>query len=302
MKHFLTLKGLTKKDLIKIIKKAVLIKKFPWRYSRSLKNKTLLMLFAKPSLRTRLSFETGMTQLGGHAIFYSINDSPLGEKETIYDTAAVASKYVDIIMARLYEHSDIEALACKSSVPVINALTNFSHPCQILGDLLTIIEKKGRPDNLKLVYAGDSNNNVTHSLMYGTSIMGIEMIVCCPKNKKFMPNPEVIKETQVKVVHNISDAFKGADIVYTDSWMSYHIPKHHKKLRMKILRHYQVTYSMMSKAKKDAIFMHCLPAQRGMEVTAEVIDGKQSVVIDQAENRLHVQKALMIWLLDNLKR
>lgn len=302
MKHFLTLKDLSKEEMLYLLNKAVGIKKDPQKYATALKDKTLLMIFEKPSLRTRLSFEVAMTQMGGHAIFYSSADSPLGKKETIEDTAKISSRYVDLIMARLYEHSSIEALAKNSSVPVINALTNYSHPCQILGDLLTIKEKKGALKGLKLVYFGDSRNNVTHSLIFGAALAGMEIVVCCPNNDTFLPLPEVMNSAKTmggntQIVHDPLEAIKDADIVYTDSWMSYHIPEKEKTARVEALKPYQVSHKLMTKAKPDAIFMHCLPAARGDEVTAEVLDGPQSVVVDQAENRLYIQKAIMLWLL-----
>ena len=313
--HFLTLKGFSSDYLQKIIDKSIRIKKlfkenpgeYKSRYGKILEGRTLLMLFEKPSLRTRLSFETGMTQFGGHAIFYDISTSPLGKKEIMSDTSIVASKYVDIIMARLFEHSDIEEMAKYSTVPVINALTNFSHPCQVMGDFMTIIEKRGHLKGLKLAYVGDSNNNMTHSLMSGCSIMGIDISVGCPKGKEFEPQPQVVestknkaKETSVKFVitHDASEAVKDADIVYTDSWMSYHIDPSEEKKRVQIFMPYQVNSKLMSQAKPDAMFMNCLPAMRGYEQTADVIDGPQSIVFDEAENRLHVQKGIILELLN----
>jgi len=296
MRHLLSLKDLSKKEILSLVDKGIAIKKNPNKYSTKLKSKTLLMLFEKPSLRTRVSFETGMTQLGGHGIFYSIADSPLGKKESLEDTSKTASRYVDIIMARLFKHEDIISLADNSSVPVINALTNFEHPCQVLGDFMTIKEQFKRLENLKIAYVGDGNNNVTHSLMYGCAKLGIDLNIGCPK--ELMPQQKVISETKAKIIiHDAYSAVRDADVVYTDSWMSYHIPDSEKHRRFQLLRPFQVNASLMSKAKKSAIFMHCLPATRGDEVTADIIDGKQSIVFDQAENRLHIQKAIMIWLL-----
>jgi ornithine carbamoyltransferase len=265
-----------------------------------------MMLFAKPSLRTRLSFETGMTQLGGHAIYYDIKDSPLGKKESIKDTSIVASRFVNIIMARLYKHSDLEELARHSSVPVINALTDFSHPCQIMGDLMTIVEKRGSLQGLKLAYVGDSNNNVTHSLLYGCAIMGVNISVGCPQGTEYEPQPEVLKwvekkakesKTEVVVTHDAKESVVNADIVYTDSWMSYHIDPGKEAERVKIFMPFQVNAELMSYAKPNAIFMNCLPAMRGYEQTADIIDGPQSIVYDQAENRMHIQKGIMLRLL-----
>jgi ornithine carbamoyltransferase len=309
LRHFLTLKDLNPKELSFLIEKSMEIKKEPERFSNFLNKKTLLMIFAKPSLRTRVSFEVGMTQLGGHAIYYNVATSPLGKKESISDTAKTASRYVDLIMARLFEHKDLEELAENSSVPVINALTNFSHPCQILADLQTITEKKGKLKGLKLAYLGDSNNNVTHSLLFGCSMTGINISIGCPQGKEFEPLPKVVSEakkfaensgSKVEVLHDAVKAVENADIVYTDSWMSYHIPESEKERRIKILMPFQVNSELMQHAKEDAVFMNCLPALRGFEQTAEVIDGSQSIVFDQAENRLHVQKALMLWLLKKI--
>jgi ornithine carbamoyltransferase len=306
MKHLLTLKDLSNEELLNIIEKAIDIKARPEKYATALEGKTLLMLFEKPSLRTRVSFEVGMTQLGGHAIFYSIKDSPLGKKESIADTAKTASRYVDIIMARLFKHSDIEELAGNSSVPVINALTDFSHPCQIIADLMTILEKKSF--KIKLAYVGDSNNNVTHSLLYGAAMVGMDIAVGCPNDKAYMPDEKVIEEakaiaektgSRIEVLHDAVQAVSKADVVYTDSWMSYHILPEEEAERVKELSAFQVNPQLMKNAKKDAIFMHCLPATRGHEVDT-VIDTEQSVVFDQAENRLHSQKAVMLRLLNKI--
>lgn len=309
-KHLLSLRDLTSIEILKIIAKGIEIKKNPKKYSKLMDKKSLLMIFAKPSLRTRLSFEVAMTQMSGHAIYYDIKDSPMGKKESIADIARTASRYVNIIMARLFEHKDIEELATFSSVPVINALTNFEHPCQILADLMTIKEKRGKLKGLKLAYVGDSNNNVTHSLLYGCSMTGMNISIACPRNKEFQPNKKVIKvskefasknKAEVEVLSNPYEAVKNADIVYSDSWMSYHIPDEEKEERIKILKPYQVNKELMKKANKNAYFMHCLPALRGYEVTKEVIDGPQSIVFEQAENRLHVQKAIILKLLEKVK-
>ena len=303
-KDFLDLTDVTKREIEEILALAKEVKANPEKYVKALEGKTLLMIFAKPSLRTRVSFEVAMTQLGGHAIYYDVSTSPWGKKESIADTAKTVSRYVDIMMARLFAHKDIEELACNSSIPVINGLTDFAHPCQILSDFLTIQEKKGKLSGLKLAYFGDGNNNITHSLLLGGSIVGMDIFVACPEQSQ--PQAEVLEkakaiaqETSSKIVL-INDAemvAKEADVVYTDSWMSYHIPEADKQKRIEIFAPYQVNEHLMSLAQKDAVFMHCLPAQRGMEMTAGVIDGKQSIVFDQASNRLYLQKALMLKLL-----
>lgn len=306
-KDLLAVKDLSKGEINKLISNAIKIKKNPGDYAAVMKDKTLLMLFEKPSLRTRLSFESGMTRMGGHAIFYSIKDSPLGKKESMHDTAKTASRYVDIIMARTFKHSDVEELAKHASVPVINALTNFAHPCQILCDFMTMKEKRKNNEKMKLAYFGDCNNNVTHDLMYASAIMGCEMAVCCPQGEEYWPQKEVVGEVKamsaksgakVYVTHDVKKAAGGADVIYTDSWMSYHIPEEKKDMRIRDLTPYQVTAGVMAMAKKDAIFMNCLPAMRGYEQTADVIDGPQSIVFDQAENRLHMQNAIMLYLLE----
>ncbi len=307
-KDFLSLMHLSKEELISILDLADKIKKNPIHYSKRLEGKTLLMIFEKPSLRTRLSFEVGMTQLGGHAIYYDLSNSPLGkQKESIADTAKTVSRYVDIIMARLFSHKNIEDMAKNSNVPIINALTDFSHPCQILADFQTIREKKGKLDGLKLAYLGDGNNNVTHSLLFGCSIAGMNISIGCPKGEFYEPSKEVIEKAQdisnksdskIYITNDPKDAVKEADIIYTDSWMSYHVPEHLKDERIKIFQQYQVNQQLIKHAKKDFIFLHCLPAMRDMEVTSDVIDGLNSVVFDEAENRLHTQKALILRLLN----
>ena len=248
-----------------------------------------------------------MTQLGGHAIFLDAKDSPLGEKETIEDTAKVASRYCDIIMARLFKQQDIEAMAQNASVPVINALTDTFHPCQALSDLFTIKEGKKGLNRLKLSFFGDGNNNVTHSLLVGCSKVGMNISVACPK--KSMPQQWIvdiamknsqISGSEVMITDNPKKAAENADIVYTDTWMSYHIPKKEEEERIKMLMPYQVTSKIMAQAKNDAVFMHCLPAMRGYEQTADVIDGKQSIVFEQAENRLHMQKAIILKLMNKI--
>jgi ornithine carbamoyltransferase len=306
-KDLLTLSTLTKEEFISILDLADDVKKNPQKYVKKLEGKTLLMIFEKPSLRTRISFEVGMTQLGGHAIYYDLSTSPLGKKkESVYDTAMTSSRYVDIIMARLFSHEAIEDLAKNSRVPVINALTDYSHPCQILADFQAIREKKGRLEGLKLAYLGDGNNNVTHSLIFGSAITGMHISVACPKGAEYEPMKKALDKakeiarrsgSRITITNDPKEAAKDADIICTDSWMSYHIPENQKEDRINIFKPYQVNGETMKLAKSDAIFIHCLPATRGLEVTADVIDGPQSVVFDEAENRLHAQKALMLKLL-----
>ena len=291
-------------DLIDLAKN---IKDDPRKFSEKMVGRSLLMIFEKPSLRTRLSFEAGMTQMGGHAIYYHLGSSPMGSgKESISDSIKVASRYVDLIMARLFNHDDLIEMANYSSVPLINALTDDSHPCQILADLLTIDEKKGDLKNLKLSYFGDGYNNVTHSLMIGGVKMGMNVFISTPPEKKYLPREDVVKACEkisnitsgsITITSNVEEAALNSDIIYTDSWMSYHIPKEDEKKRINDLMPFQVNEKLLSLAKSDVLFMNCLPATRGYEQTAEVIDGNNSIVFDQAENRLHMQKAIMLNLL-----
>lgn len=295
MKHLLTLKDLTKKQILDIINLAQKVKKSPKKYSTKLKGKTLLMIFAKPSLRTNLSFNVGIYQLGGQAIFYSIQNSTLGRKESIKDFSKVDSRYVDVVMARLYLHKNIENLAKYSDIPVINGLTNDYHPCQILGDLLTIKERMPL-SKAKIAFIGDANNNVTNSLITACNKLGIPIIISSPNKTEFKPNKRVIKNLKYIYSKDPKKAVKEANIIYSDSWMSYQVPKSQHKRRVKELKPYQVNETLFNLNKK-AYFMHCLPAKRGEEVTNEVMDSKRSIIYDQAENRLHAQKAILLKLL-----
>jgi len=308
-KDLLSLADLQPEELKKLLAmtKAIKAKQKSGKEHHYLKDKTLIMFFEKPSLRTRVSFEVGMTQLGGHAIYYDVSTGPLGKKETMEDTGKVVSRFCDIVMARLKSFNDTKALAENCAVPVIDALSDKNHPCQIIGDLFSIQEKK--KDDLKgltLTYLGDSENNVTYSLMHGTALMGMKMRIGCPDDPKLSPLPEIIEETKkinqqtggsLEIFHDAKEACLNADVVYTDSWMSYHIPEEEKEARLKLLMPFQVNQAAMAAAKPEAVFMNCLPALRGFEQTAEVIDGPQSIVFDQAENRLHSEKAIMLWLL-----
>ena len=300
MKHLLSLRDYSEKEILDLISLAEQIKKNPKKFKNELQNKTLLMIFAKPSLRTHLSFDLAVYHLGGHAIYYDLSHSPLGKKESLKDGAKVMSRYVNLIMARLYEHTEMLELAKYSSVPVINGLDNEEHPCQALGDLLTIKEKFKKLKGLTLTYLGDANNNVTHSLMYACSKVGMNMIISCPNKKEFMPNAQILKEAKrkgkIEVVFDPKKAVKNADVIYTDTWQSYHIKDSEMKSRAKILGQYQVNNKLFSINKK-MLFMHCLPAKRGMEVTDDVIDSKRSIVYDQAENRMWIQMAILLKLI-----
>ncbi|MGQ9788247.1 MAG: ornithine carbamoyltransferase [Candidatus Hadarchaeaceae archaeon] len=267
-----------------------------------LHGKTLGMIFAKPSTRTRVSFETGMTQLGGHAIYLGMNDLQLGRGETIADTARTLSRYVDAIMARLFKHKDAEELAKYSSVPVINGLTDLHHPCQALADLMTIREKFGKLKGINVAWVGDGNN-VCVSLMEGCSLMGANFHAACPIG--YAPPTEIINWSEniaaksgglVKIQADPEKAVKKADVIYTDVWISMGQEEETKK-RLEIFKKYQVNEELVEKANPDVIVMHCLPAHRGQEITDEIIDGPHSAVWDQAENRMHAQKALLVALI-----
>jgi ornithine carbamoyltransferase len=295
-----SLAELTKEEIEEILKTSELLKLQSLRGQEHplLKGKTLAMIFEKPSTRTRVSFEVGMWQLGGYALYLSASDLQLGRGETIGDTAQVLSRYVDGIMARVFAHQTILDLVKYSTVPVINGLSDFTHPCQGLADLFTIYEKKGQLAGLKLAYLGDGNN-VAHSLIYGCSKVGMDIGLACPKG--YEPDSRVVLEGREeakkkgRVVTLTSDPVEvvlGADIIYTDVWASMGKEKEREE-RVKVLKPYQVNAELVKRAKQDYIFMHCLPAHRGEEVTDEMADSKNSVIFEQAENRLHTQKALM---------
>jgi len=267
-----------------------------------LKGKTLGMIFEKSSTRTRVSFEVGMLQLGGHALFLSSNDIQIGRGETISDTAKVLSQYVDGIMIRTFEHEKIEELAEAATIPVINGLTDLAHPCQVLADLLTIVELKGELKGLKMSYIGDGNN-MAHSLMVACAKMGMDFSIGCPDGYK--PDEKIValaqKEAeatgcQIVVTNSAEEAIKDADIIYSDVWTSMGQEKENS-IRLEAFKDYQINAELVKHAKSDYLFMHCLPAHREEEVTAEVIDGPNSVIFHQAGNRLHAQKAVLVDLM-----
>ncbi len=285
-----------KNDLEKIIDNAIEMKK--GNYEKFMKDKTMAMIFEKASTRTRVSFEVAMHKLGGHAIFLSKNDIQLGRGETIEDTARVLSRYVDVIMYRAFDHENVKELAKHASIPVINGLDNEEHPCQVIADLLTIKEKKGKLKGLKLVYFGDGDNNMAHSLLLGCAIAGIKIKIVSPR--KYWPNEYYVnkaRELGGKVeIEEINENSAGeADVVVTDTWVSMG-DEAEKEERIKNFRGYTVDSQVMARAKEDAIFMHCLPAYYGYEVTKEVAYGKNSVIFDEAENRLWAQMAILKWI------
>ena len=303
----MSLKDLEREEILSLLELSKDLKR-DWTDGKStdlLKGKTLAMIFQKPSTRTRISFETGMLQLGGNAIYLNSNDLQLSRGESIEDTARTLSLYVDCIVARVYAHSDIEKLASFSSVPVINGLSNAFHPCQILADLLTIQEQKKSFKGLKIAWVGDGNN-VCNDLVVGCSKIGLNISIACPSG--FEPSDGVLEvarkqaekqSVEIVITEDPMEAVRNADVLATDTFISIGKDDERQEREKIFLPKYQVNSDLLNLAKSDCIFMHCLPASRGKEVTSEVIDGKASVVWNQAENRLHVQKALMNMLLLN---
>ena len=309
MKHkdFIEIHDYSAAEVMDIFRLAAEMKKQPAKFNRSLEGQTLAMIFEKSSTRTRVSFEVGMFQLGGHALFLSSRDIQLGRGEPIDDTAKVLSRYVDGIMARTFAHKSVTDLAEYSSVPVINGLTDLSHPCQAMTDYFTAWEKLGDLKGRKIAYVGDGNN-MSHSLMFGAPKVGMDIAVATPGG--YAPDPEIVARakgdadmagTKVTVTTSIDEAVKGADVVETDVWASMGQEEEAEKRRRDFDK-WQVDRRVMSLAKREAIFMHCMPAHRGEEVAAEVIDSEQSVIYDEAENRLHVQKAILQVLMKDRKR
>ncbi|HEX9502419.1 MAG TPA: ornithine carbamoyltransferase [Thermoanaerobaculia bacterium] len=301
-KDFIEIHDYTAAQVMQIFKIARLIKAKPKKFRDALKGQSLAMIFEKSSTRTRVSFEVGMFQLGGHALFLSSRDIQLGRGEPIADTAKVLSRYVDGIMARTFAHKTITVLAENASVPVINGLTDLSHPCQAMTDYFTAWEHLGKLKKKKIAWVGDGNN-MAHSLMFGAPKLGMDIAVATPRG--YEPDPKVAQSamadakaagTKIVLTHSIEEAVDDADVVETDVWASMGQEEEAEK-RRRDFEGWQVTKRVMSLARKSAIFMHCLPAHRGEEVAADVIDSKQSVVFDEAENRLHVQKAIMLLLM-----
>lgn len=303
IRSFLTTADLSTKEIHRIFKKALFLKKHP--YSKVLYQKSLAMIFQKPSTRTRVSFEVGITQLGGHALYLGSNDMQLSRGETIADTARVIGRYADIIMARVISHGDVEELSAYANVPVINGLSDLHHPCQAMADLLTILEKKKKLKGLRVSFVGDGDNNVTYSLAMLCAQLGVDMVIASPfeyrmREEKMSAIREAAKRNKSLLVLTTDplQAVKNADVVYTDIWVS--MGREDKVKRMRIFPPYQLNTTLLSYAKNNALVMHDLPAHRGEEITNEVIDGPQSVVWDQAENRLHVQKAIILFLLGKM--
>ncbi len=299
-RDFLSIADLTREEIEEIFALARRLKadrKEGWPHPL-LAGKTLAMIFEKPSLRTRVTFEAGMVQLGGYAVYLSPPDIGLGTRETVPDVARNLSRWIDLIMARTFSHAVVLELAQHSTVPVINGLSDLLHPCQVLADCLTLIEQRGKLDGLKIAFVGDGNN-VVNSWLNAASKLPFAFALACPSG--YEPDANVLvyarqQGARVTITQSVEEAVRGADAVYTDAWTSMGQEKE-RAVRREAFKSYQVNAAVMAMAKKDALVMHCLPAHRGEEITADVLDGPRSIALEQAENRLHVQKAIMVWLL-----
>ncbi|OFK65138.1 ornithine carbamoyltransferase [Corynebacterium sp. HMSC074A09] len=297
VRHFLADDDLTPQEQAEVLDLALRLKKNPFSERPLEGPKSVAVLFDKTSTRTRFSFEAGIAHLGGHAIVTETKSTQMGKGETYQDTAAVLSRFVEVIVWRTYAHQNLLDMAETATVPIVNALSDDLHPCQILADLVTCRENFGDLTRLKAVYLGDGNNNMANSYMLGFATAGVEMTIVAPEG--FQPQAEFVERARKRGTVTVTDSLDGvdgADVVITDTWVSMGQEDDGKDRRTPFLP-YQVTADVMSRAKDEAIFLHCLPAYRGNEVTAEVIDGPQSRVFDEAENRLHAQKALLVWLL-----
>ncbi len=295
-RNFISIFDVSKREIFEIFDLAKKLKESQKKgiEHKVLKDKTLAMIFEKPSLRTRVTFETGMTQLGGHAIYLAPGDIQLGKRESVKDAGLNLSRWVDLIMARVFAHKTVDDLAKTSTIPVINGLCDLEHPCQIMCDLLTIVEKKTGLNNVCIAYIGDGNN-VCNSFIAASAVLGFRLNIATPKG--YEPNQNYLKKAKAaKLLHEPKKAIANADIVYTDVWASMGQEKEAEK-RKRIFRPFQLNTTLLKAAKKRYLIMHCLPAHRGEEITDDVIDGPNSIVFDQAENRLHIQKAIMVWLM-----
>ncbi len=293
--HLTSVSDLTHEEIHNLLGLAARMKEGRDSYMDALKGMSLAMIFEKPSTRTRVSFEVAMTELGGHALYLNYADLQLGRSETICDTAHVLSRYVHAIMARVYRHETVSELARCADIPVINALSDMEHPCQLLADMLTIREHKGDLEGLRIAWIGDGNN-VCNSLILGSAITGMNLAVACPAG--YEPDARMVARanelgSKVLITNDPVEAASGADVLYTDVWVSMGDEKEEEK-RLRDFSGFQINSDLLSRAKSDCIVLHCLPAHRGQEISAEVLDGEHSVVLDQAENRLHAQKALLM--------
>ena len=300
MRHVISITDLSADEIRGIVKSAIKLKaglkQKTGQPEPPLRDKSMAMIFDKSSLRTRLSFEVGMTQLGGHAVYLAPDDIKLGVRETVHDSAIVISSMADVIIARVSSHEAVQELAKYSSVPVINAMTDQEHPCQILADLQTIYEQFGTFEGIKIAYLGDADNNITNSLVLAAGLLGMEIRIGAPSGYELSPGIGG-KADGLLQFNDPESAIKGAQVVIADTWVSMGKEADRAK-RLDDLSPFQVDQKLMALADKKAIFMHCLPAYRGKEVTAEVIDGPQSVVFAEAENRLHAEKALLLHVLE----
>jgi ornithine carbamoyltransferase len=297
---YLSVLDLAPEALVRLLERALELKRDPAQAADQLAGRTAALVFQKPSLRTRVSFEVAMLELGGHAVYLSPAEIQLGQREGVVDAARVLSRYVDVIIARVFLHSDVVDLAASASVPVVNALSDREHPCQILADLLTLYERRGTLEGLRLAYVGDGNN-VAHSLALAAPALGIDLRFACPDG--YEPDPAILEQAQagmsrgsLELFRDPREAVRDADAVYTDAWYSMG-QESEADARAPIFRRYQLNAELLGHASPDVVAMHCLPAHRNQEITDEVMDGPASVVYDQAENRLHVQKALLLRLL-----
>ncbi|MCM8792047.1 MAG: ornithine carbamoyltransferase [Candidatus Omnitrophica bacterium] len=302
-RDLISLKDLSYKDMEDIFLLTKEIKKNKHRFSSALRGKILGLIFEKPSCRTRVSFEVSMFELGGYSIYLGPQEINLGIRESIKDVAQTLSRYLHGIVIRTFAHGNVIEMAKYASIPVINGLSDFSHPCQVLSDLYTIKEKFKKLKGIKLTYVGDGNNNVCHSLLYACPKVGINLRIACPS--KYAPDSNVVKEAErladsqgsiIELFNCPFEAVKDADIIYTDVWTSMG-KESERDIRRKIFRNFQVNKNLLSYNKKNCLIMHCLPAHRGEEITDEIIDSKNSIVFDQAENRLYIHKAILIRLL-----
>ncbi|MDI6641655.1 MAG: ornithine carbamoyltransferase [Elusimicrobiota bacterium] len=314
MKHLISITDLTKEEIVKIFQFTFKLKQKPKKFSRMLTGKTLAMIFQKPSTRTRVSFEVAMTQLGGVAIFLSSQELQLKRGESIADTARTLSRYVNVVMIRTSNHKDIIEFAKYSTVPVINGLSDLEHPCQVLGDIYTIVEKKLAAEKIlvggklnsvkefKITFIGDGNN-VANSWLLAAATLGMRLVICTPEG--FAPNKEIFQKSQeigkltraeITLSNDPITSVNGSDIIYTDVWTSMG-KEEESQMRKQVFNKYQVNKELVRHAKPNALIMHCLPARRGEEITDEIIDAPNSIVFDQAENRLYVQKAILVHLL-----
>jgi ornithine carbamoyltransferase len=308
-KHFLTLADLSRAELHRYLKRAIKLKAdtIAGKKNRCLEGKILGLVFEKPSLRTRVTFEVGMRQLGGDSIYLSAQEVQLGVRESVADVARNLERWVDGIVLRTFRHETAEELARYSSIPVINGLTDLVHPCQVLSDVLTVLEKKGRLEGVRIGYVGDGNN-LANSWLLGAAMLGMELTIACPKG--YEPDRGVLREAKkraketgakITIAHTPEKAARNADVLYTDVWTSMGKEKEGARRRV-AFKGFQVNGALVAAANKDVLVMHCLPAHRGEEITDEVLDGPNSIVFDQAENRLHAQKVLLEALLGGGKK